>query len=137
MKFEADRQALLVACVTAARAVSARSIRPVLGCIHQAAGDGGLTLTGTDLETTVSAKAPVTMHDDGVAALPARQLIEILRRCGDGVVQVASDKGDGAKVSWQRSKFDFGGPAWQRHRAGSGPRSSWDAAHGSARTPPP
>lgn len=123
LKFESDRDALLVACVTAARAVAGRSQRPVLGSIHLAAGEQGLSVTGTDLETTVCTKAVASIHESGAAALPGRQLIELLRRCGSGPVQVSSGEGHGAKVTWQRSKFELRG-----FDPGEFPQLAWPSA---------
>ena len=109
MNFEAEREALLVGCATASRAVSVRALRPALASLHLEAGPGGLTVSATDLETTISAKVAATINQPGVAAVPARQLLELLRRCGKGPVQVCSGEGTGTNVAWLRSKFELRG----------------------------
>lgn len=109
MKIQGKRDDLLRACVAAAKAVAARNVRPVLGGLHLAAGDEGLLVTGTDLEVAISTTAPCNIEEDGVAVVPARQLIEVLRRCGDGDVLIATKDSATVQVKWGHAQFTLQG----------------------------
>ena len=109
MKIRGERNELLRAFVTAVKAVASRNVRPILNGLHLQVGDEGLLVTGTDMELAISTTAPCIMEEDGVAVIPARQLIEVLRRCGDGEISLQT-KGDSTlQVKWGKAQFTLQG----------------------------
>jgi len=108
VKCEVEREELLRACLAASKAVPSRSVRAILSCLHLQAGDEGLTVTGTDLETTIESSAACAIHEDGAAAIPTRQLLEMLRRCGSGPIHLTTT-GATLGVAWGKAKFSLQG----------------------------
>jgi DNA polymerase-3 subunit beta len=106
VKFRCERDTLVEAIGVAQRAVTARTgALPVLsGLAVRASADGRLELVGSDLEITISSRAPVDTQEEGSAVLPARLFGDIVRALESGVVTVeASD--DQARISGGRSDF--------------------------------
>ncbi len=132
MKIQIAHDEILRACGAAAKAVAPRTVRPVMTGLHMEAGDEGLRVTGTDLEVAISAMAACSIEEDGVAVVPARQLIEVLRRCGDGDVLVATGKDAGkntVQVKWGKAHFTLQGYDPHEYPPVEWP-SVWDPAPG-------
>ena len=73
MKFACERDVLGEALGAAARAVSTRhGSLPVLSGVRLELRGNDLTLTGSDLDLTISVNATVAGAADGVAVLPRR-----------------------------------------------------------------
>ena len=110
LRIVVDHAALAPALAVAARAVPARSVRPVLNALLLTAADGHLTVTGTDLETTIVATTPASVEIEGRAALPARYLTDLMRRIPSGTLEIGTDPESGiAKITWGRSHFTVHG----------------------------
>ena len=60
--------------------VSTRTPLPLLSCVLLDADQGGLRLTGTDLDVTTSAYLPCTVKTPGKAAVSARHFNEVVRK---------------------------------------------------------
>jgi DNA polymerase III subunit beta len=105
VKFRCERDVLVEALGTAARAVTSRGgALPVLSGVRlQLTGDE-LQLTGSDLDLTISVRASVSGETDGVGVLPAKLAGDIVRALEPGAVEV--DLGDDeARISAGRSQF--------------------------------
>lgn len=107
MKFRAERDALVDAMATAARAAATRGgALPALSGIRMEAPASGdhLHLAGSDLDLTVQVELAVTVQEPGVCVVPARLATDIVRALEAGAVQFAVD-GSEASISSGRSQF--------------------------------
>ncbi len=105
MKFRCERDTLGDALSAAARAVSARGgALPVLAGVRVELAGDRLSVTGSDLDLTISVSASVGGEGDGVAVLPARLASEIVRSLESGAVDVETEE-DEARITSGRSQF--------------------------------
>ncbi len=105
VKFRCERDALVDRLTTSSRAVSSRGgALPVLTGIHLSTQDDTLVVTGSDLDLTIRSTVAVAVDDPGVAVLPARLTVDIVRSLDSGAVEI-DVAGDEARISGGRSKF--------------------------------
>lgn len=94
MNFTIERSALLAAVKLARVAVATRTSLPVLTHILlDAAPDGSVTVTATDLEIGLVATAPAVVREPGRATVPATLAAAMLAQCAAPTLVVALDKG--------------------------------------------
>lgn len=104
MKFRCERDVLVDALATAQRATSSRANLPVLSGLRLSLTDQQLRLTGSDLDLTITTQVLVNGEADGVAVLPAKIAVEIVRSLEGGAVSVQVE-GEEARISGGRSDF--------------------------------
>ncbi|MDQ4098305.1 MAG: DNA polymerase III subunit beta, partial [Actinomycetota bacterium] len=105
MKFRAERDALVEAMATAARAAATRGgALPALSGIRMEATGERLQLAGSDLDLTVQVELPVVVQEPGVCVLPARLATDIVRALEPGAVSLAV-QGSEAVIASGRSQF--------------------------------
>jgi DNA polymerase-3 subunit beta len=105
VKFRSERDALVEALGTAARAAATRGgALPALSGVRMEVTDGTLHLAGSDLDLTVQVDVPVASLESGVCVIPARLATEIVRAVEPGAVLV-SVEGPEAIISAGRSQF--------------------------------
>lgn len=105
MKFRCERDVLVEALGTATRAVSSRGgALPVLSGVRAVLEGDRLTLTGSDLDLTITVDVTVSGQADGVAVVPARLAGDIVRALEPGAVHVEAE-GEEARISSGRSQF--------------------------------
>lgn len=104
MKFRCERDVLVEALATAERAATSRAALPVLSGLRLALTGDRLRVTGTDLDLTITTEVEVGGEDDGVAVLPARLAVDIVRNLEPGAVEVDTS-GDRPRISAGRSEF--------------------------------
>lgn len=92
------------ALATVGRAVGSRSSSPVLSGLHLVLNGDQLTLTGSDLDLTISASLQVNGEQDGEAVIPAKLVTDIVRSLEPGAVSIEAD-GDEADIAAGRSQF--------------------------------
>ena len=93
MKFRCDRDALSEALQTVQRGVSSRPGIPALtGVLLEAAEDGRLTLTTTDLEVSARLAVDVQVTEAGVALVPARLLADTVKSLSNAPVEFETDQ---------------------------------------------
>ncbi len=96
---------LVDALNTAGRAVSPRGAgQPALAYLRLELNGDDLMLTGSDLDLTISVSVEVAGVEDGVAAVPAKLLSDVVRAVEPGAVEVAGNGGD-AHITAGRSQF--------------------------------
>ena len=105
MKFRAERDVLLEALATAARAAATRGgALPALSGVRLEVRADVLHLAGSDLDLTVQVEATVAGISDGVCVVPARLATDIVRAMEPGAVTVALEGGE-AVIAAGRSQF--------------------------------
>jgi DNA polymerase III subunit beta len=107
VKFRCERDVLVEALGTAGRATASRGgALPVLSGIRTELHGDSLTLTGHDLELTITVVIGegVKGSIDGVAVLPARLTSDVVRSLAPGAVEVEVD-GEQARITSGRSEF--------------------------------
>jgi DNA polymerase-3 subunit beta len=105
VKFRCERDQLADTLAIAGRAVSARGgALPILAGIRLEVSGDQLKVAGTDLDLTIQATTTVAGTEDGVAVVPARLIVDIVRALEQGAVVVESDD-DEARIASGRSQF--------------------------------
>lgn len=104
MKFRCERDVLVDALATAQRATSTRATLPVLSGLRLSLSGNQLRLTGSDLDLTITTEVEVSGGSDGVAVLPAKFAVDIVRSLEGGAIDVETD-GEQARISGGRSNF--------------------------------
>ena len=97
MRFTCEKSMLAAGLNIAGRAVAAKSSLTVLEGILCRAADGGISLTGYNMETAITHQFEADVSDAGECILPARLFVDIIRRLPEGPVTVVVD--DNYKVS--------------------------------------
>lgn len=107
MKFRCERDTLSEVLTTTARATSSRSGSPaVYGCLRMELSGNRLTVTGTDLDLTITAVVTVAGDEDGEALIPAKLAADIVRALDPGAVDLSTE-GLEAAISQDRSQFSI------------------------------
>ena len=106
MKLRCERDVLADALSVAGRAVASRGALPVLSGVRMELAGDQLTLTGSDLELTVSVRITVSGLADGVAVVPSRLVNDIVRALEPGAVEVETTE-DAARIASGRSEFSL------------------------------
>ena len=105
MKFRCERDILIDILNSAGRAVSTRGgSLPVLSGVRLEVAGDDLTVTGSDLDLTIIARATVAGETDGVTVLPSRLASDIVKVLEPGKVEVEIT-GDEATITSGRSQF--------------------------------
>jgi DNA polymerase-3 subunit beta len=110
MKFSIARADLDKAIQRVLAVVSPKTTLPVLANFLVRADEksGAITLTATDLDTTVTTTAPASVGKGGGVTLPAKRVAEIVRELGTADVQLGAEDEDVSLVSG-KSKFKIKG----------------------------
>jgi DNA polymerase-3 subunit beta len=98
MHFFIERQAFLNILLTVQRAVAITSSQRELKGIYLEAREGALFLRGTDVEMEIECTLPVRVLEEGEVLLPARYLVEVVRRLVPGEVEFKRNP-EGHKVT--------------------------------------
>jgi DNA polymerase-3 subunit beta len=105
VKFRAERDVLLEALATAARAAATRGgALPSLSGVRLEVRGDVLHLAGSDLDLTVQVETGVAGIDDGVCVIPARLGTDIVRALEPGAVTFSME-GSEALIAAGRSQF--------------------------------
>lgn len=105
MKFRCERDVLAEALLTAGRAAQTKAgAFPALTGVKIDVGDAKATLTGTDLELTISLEIAVATETAGSVVVPARLMGDIVRTLPAGSVQLAHHD-DELRITAGRSQF--------------------------------
>lgn len=74
-------------------AAAVRSSAAILSTILFEAGEGKLTLSATDGESAARLSAPVSIEEEGKAAIPARTLTELVGHLSEGEMEISASDG--------------------------------------------
>ena len=105
MKFTISREVLLQPLSQVVGVVERRQTLPVLANFMLSARDGGLTVTGTDMEVELISSVPANVEQDGDITVPARKLLDIVKALPDGANISFNVSDDKATLSAGRSRF--------------------------------
>ena len=92
MKIRCEKKDLLTAVSNVSRAAPAKSPIPALEGILFEASNGGLKLTAYDTRIGIYTTIESSVFDEGSIVIPARFLLELVRRLPDGLVSIESDE---------------------------------------------
>ena len=107
MKFRCEKDTLSEALMVAVRAAAgAGSSRAALSGIRLDLSDGVLTVTGSDLDLTLSKSVEVLETAGGVAVPPARLITDVVKAVSAGVVEFSADEGE-ATIGAGLSEFSI------------------------------
>jgi DNA polymerase-3 subunit beta len=106
MKFRCERDVLVEALGIAGRAVSTRGTLPGLSGIRAELIGDALTVTGSDLDLTISTTVTVSGESDGLAVIPARLASDIVRAVQPGAVSFAAED-ESLTIRAGRSEFSI------------------------------
>ena len=105
MKFSADREAILAPLQAVIGVVERRQTMPILANVLVVGRSEQLSITATDLEVELVAKANVTLQQAGDVTLPGRKLLDIIRALPDKTQVTISVEGERATVRSGKSRF--------------------------------
>jgi DNA polymerase-3 subunit beta len=108
MKFTITREKLQEGLAAVAGSIPTRTTLPVLSNLLLETEEGGVRLSGTDLDTAVSVTVPAEVEEPGAITVPARKLQEIARELPPAPVSMAT-QGDGISITSGRSRFRLNG----------------------------
>lgn len=113
MKFTCNRQDLVAAASTAARATAAKSSVPALeGLLLEATESGKVRVTGYDLKTGIISETDAAVVESGAVVVNARLFGDIIRRLPGDEVTITVSAGQNINIECGVSYFDIvGSPA--------------------------
>jgi DNA polymerase-3 subunit beta len=107
MKLSAARDVLLKPLQAVIGVVERRQTMPILSNVLLVARDGGLSVTATDLEVELVARADVDVETGGEITVSGRKLLDICKALPDGAEVSISVSGEKLAVRSGRSKFSL------------------------------
>ena len=105
MRFSLQREVLLKPLQQVVNVVERRQTLPVLSNLLVSVAESRVSLTGTDLEVEMIARASVEDATEGETTIPARKLFEIVRALPDGSRVSVAQEGEKVTVKAGRSRF--------------------------------
>ncbi|HYW92321.1 MAG TPA: DNA polymerase III subunit beta [Gammaproteobacteria bacterium] len=105
MKFEIEREELLKPLQAIVGVVEKRQTMPVLSNVLLAVRDDGLSVTATDLEVELVARAGLENAHPGAVTVPGRKLVDIVRTLPEGATVAMELEGDKVTIRSGRSRF--------------------------------
>ncbi len=111
MKFTVNKKDFYQAIQNIIGVVPTKTTIPILtNLLLELQGDQ-LSLTGTDLEVSISTRIPVQGQEDGAIAIPAKILFEIVRELPEIPLEFASDAEHRAVLSTEKGFYRISGEA--------------------------
>ena len=109
MKILCSKADLLKSVNISLRAVTPKSTVPLLECILIKAERGQITFTSNDMELGIETIVPGTVLEEGMVALEAKMLSDIIRKLPDDDVQISVDERLTAHIVCGKTKFNIAG----------------------------
>lgn len=105
MKFSAERESILAPLQAVIGVVERRQTMPILANVLITGRGEQLSITATDLEVELVAKANVTLEQAGEITLPGRKLLDIVKALPDKAKVTISIEAERATVRSGKSRF--------------------------------
>lgn len=111
MKLSCQKSQLLEVINTVQKAVSAKSIMPILECVKiEANPDGTVIITGNNLDICIEYKSKFNVSDGGSIALSSKMFGEIIRKLPDDEVHInVNEENNIATITCHKSEFNIQG----------------------------
>jgi len=107
VKFTCERDSLVKVLTDASRGVPSRPERAILNCLHLSLDGDLVSVTATDLNLWIRSQTKVADGGEpGAVAIHSRFLVEAVRSCEPGVIELESEENK-AYVTSGSSKFTF------------------------------
>lgn len=110
MKLSVTRDSLHAGMAAVAATIPTKTTLPVLSNILLHAGEGRLTLSGTDLDISVSVSITAEVEEEGSVTVPAKKFAEIARELPAAPVHIETE-GVEIRIESGRSRFKLFGLA--------------------------
>lgn len=98
MRFEVSSSELLKQLNIAAGAINANPVLPIMEDFLFEVKDNLLTITSTNLETTIITHIDVTADENGIIAIPAKILLDTIKALPEQPVTITVDESNGVKI---------------------------------------
>ena len=110
MQIKIEKTALADALAAASSVVESKTSLPVLQNVKIEAKDGKVSVTGSDLDTTINAVAACEVIEEGAGTIPARLFSTAVSKMANGTLAI---KVNGERITMEAgtSKFRFSGIA--------------------------
>ena len=108
MNFIITRQNLHAGLAAVSASIPSKTTLPVLSNILFDTREGGVSISGTDLDVAVRVTVPADVKEVGSLTAPGKKLQEITRELPDHPVEVTT-RGDQIELKCGRSQFKFNG----------------------------
>lgn len=105
MKFQVQRETLLKPIQAVIGVVERRQTMPILANMLLAVGKDGLSVTASDLEVELVARAEVAADDPGEVTVPGRKFLDIIRALPEGSKVSLSTERDRLVIKSGKSRF--------------------------------
>jgi len=105
MNFTISKSELYEALHKVVGVVPQKTTISILTCILMELKNNQLSLTGTDLEISVTLTLPVDSSDEGAVAVPAKLLVEIVRELPDVPVTIISETSDRIILKTEKGEY--------------------------------
>ncbi|MFN8338946.1 MAG: DNA polymerase III subunit beta [Saprospiraceae bacterium] len=98
MRFEVSSSELLKQLNIAAGAINSNPVLPIMEDFLFEVYQNVLTITSTNLETTIITHLDVTSDEDGIIAIPAKILLETIKALPEQPITISSDENNAVKI---------------------------------------
>lgn len=98
MRFEVSSSELLKQLNIASGAISANPVLPIMEDYLFDVNDNVLTITSTNLETTIITQLDVTADENGIIAVPAKILLDTIKALPEQPLTITVDENNGVKI---------------------------------------
>lgn len=100
MEFIVSSAELLKGVLNVSKAIPAKTSLPILENFRFVLGDGSLEITASDQELTLQTYVPVEVKESGSIAVPARQIIELLKALPDQPLTIKTKGENSFECLW-------------------------------------
>jgi len=108
MNFTITRQNLHDGLAAVSASIPTKTTLPVLSNILIETAEGGVWMSGTDLDVSVRVRVPADVEEAGSLTAPGKKLQEIARELPDAPVRIGT-RGDQIELECGRSRFKLNG----------------------------
>lgn len=109
MEFTIKRNDFLAVLNACQGVIPAKGPKAILSYFHIKTVPGGIVVTATDLDNTISTEAPAEVAREGSVTLLAKMLLEIVRQLPDSDVYVNMAENEKVKIKCSNSDFQLSG----------------------------
>lgn len=107
MRFTLQREALLKPLAQVINVVERRHTLPILGNLLVSVSHDQISMTGTDLEVEMVARASIEGGEPGETTIPARKFFDIIRALPDGSKVTVEQTGEKISIKAGKSRFSL------------------------------